>query len=49
MTIIQIVILTSMQTFIVKVSGDSLSPKDIREAIWQCSDDLSKEDIIVEQ
>lgn len=38
-----------MQTFIVKVSGDTLSPADIRKAIWQCSEDLSKDDILVEK
>ena len=38
-----------MQTFIVKVIGDSLTPADIKKAIWQCSDELSEQDIIVEQ
>lgn len=38
-----------MQTFIVKVSGDTLSPAALREAIWQCSDTLSNDDILVEQ
>jgi len=38
-----------MQTFTVKVTGDSLTPADIRRYIWQCHESLSKEDIIVEQ
>jgi len=37
-----------MQTFIVKVAGNTLTPKDIREAVW-VSGNLSREEISVQQ
>jgi len=37
-----------MQTFILKVTGQEFTEKDIREYIWQCSD-LSREQISVEE
>lgn len=36
-----------MQTFTVKIAGDKITAKDIKEAIWQGSD-LSEDEIIVE-
>jgi hypothetical protein len=37
-----------MQTFIVRISGDSLTARDIQEAIWM-SGELSREEISVKQ
>jgi hypothetical protein len=37
-----------MQTFIVKISKDVMTPADIREALW-VSGELSREDITVER
>jgi hypothetical protein len=37
-----------MQTFTIKVTGESLTAKDIREAIWQATE-LGMEEIIVEE
>ena len=38
-----------MQTFIVKISKDVMTPKDIVEAIWQSNEELLKTDITVER
>lgn len=38
-----------MQTFTVKVTGDSLSPADLKRYIYAGSDELTMGDIIVEQ
>ena len=35
-----------MQTFTVKVTGNKLTDKDIREAIW-CTTELSNDQILV--
>jgi hypothetical protein len=38
-----------MQTFTVKIAGDKTTAKEIKEAIWQTSQELSMEEIIVEE
>lgn len=37
-----------MKTFIVKIAGDKITARDIKEAIWQTSPELSTEEISVE-
>jgi hypothetical protein len=36
-----------MVTFTVKIAGNEVTAKDIKEAVWQCTD-LSREEISVE-
>lgn len=38
-----------MKTFIVKVADNHLNARDIKEYIWQCNSELTREDIIVEE
>lgn len=38
---------TSMQTFIVKVSGVKMNATDIRETIWASNPDIKREDLLV--
>lgn len=38
-----------MQTFTVKIAGEGLTAKEIREAIWMMPGSLKESDIIVEE